>query len=145
VSSTEVTVRGDLRGTAFAAGLAVPSLFVFSRQHVRGGGEKQDGAPVLGGRLQLRTLRIFYNDSGYFRVEVTPLYRETNHYPFTGRLVTHGANVLGAISLASGAFQVPVLSRAEQTTIAITSDSFLPFHFVNAEWEGFYHIRSTRL
>lgn len=145
ISGDTATVRGDLRNTCFTAGVAVPSLFVFSQQNVRGGGEKQDGAPVLGGRLQLRNMRIHYNNSGYFDVEVTPLYRDTNHHLFTGRMVTHGANILGEVALASGSFQVPVLSKADQVTIAITSDSFLPFHFVNAEWEGFFHIRSSRL
>lgn len=145
VAGDTVTVRGDIRGIPFTGGVSVPSRFVFSEQHVRGGGEKQDGAPVLGGRLQMRNMLIYYNDSGFFQVDVAPLYRDISTYLFTGRLTSHGDNVLGETALTDGVFQVPLLSKADQVTISIHSESYLPFHFVNAEWEGFYHIRSSRL
>jgi len=93
----------------------------------------------------MRNMLIYYNDSGFFQVDVAPLYRDISTYLFTGRLTSHGDNVLGETALTDGVFQVPLLSKADQVTISIHSESYLPFHFVNAEWEGFYHIRSSRL
>lgn len=144
----DVTVEADLRVAKFSVGLVVPSKFTFSKQYVRekgtqGGGS---GAAILGGRLQLRNMRISYHNSGYFRVGVAPLHRSTSVYVFSGREVGLKSSNLGPPDLLnSDTFRVPLPSKADQTEIFIESDSHLPFHFVNAEWEGFYHLRSTRI
>ena len=53
--------------------------------------------------------------------------------------------VIGKVSIDSGTFSFPVLSRADSVKVEIESNSFLPCIFQSAEWEGFYTLRSRRL
>lgn len=139
-----VEVRGDLSGLPLVLGTPIRSTVTLSHIFMRDekGGS---GAPVLGGRLQLRSMHIYYKDSGRFTVTVEPLYRQPSAYTCTGRILSHGANKVGKLAVSSGTFTVPILSKADQVLITITSTSPLPFHFVNAEWEGFFNSRSRRL
>lgn len=142
--SNTAKVNGDLRGTAFMAGITYASLYEFSKQVLRedsGSGK----LAVTEGRLQLRNMTLTYGDTGYFTVEVTPEYRDTDRRVFSGRLLGHGANVLGEQAISSGTFRFPVLSQADAVTIKIVSDSPLPFHITSAGWEAYYHIRSRRV
>ena len=106
---------------------------------------KQDNAPVTIGRLQLRNWNIVYNDSGFFKTIVSPNKRQQSTKVFTGRNLGSQNNIIGTVSIDSGTFSFPVLSRAEEVTIDIESDSFLPCIFQSAEWEGFYTMRSRRM
>lgn len=146
-SGREVTVQADLRVAEFTVGLVVPSRFTFSKQYMREKNSQGTGAAILGGRLQLRNMRISYHNSGYFQVGVTPMHRSTSIYTFTGRETGLQSATLGPPEFVgnTGTFPVPLPSKADQTEVFIQSDSHLPFHFVNAEWEGFYHLRSTRV
>ena len=144
-SDNEAVVEGDMRGRVFLAGVKYNSRFRLSPQIIREESGNSGKLAVTEGRLQLRSMTFTYGDTGYFEVRVTPEYRETDIRVFTGRLLGHGGNVLGQPVVPSGTFRVPILSRAETTTIEIQSDSFLPFQITSAGWEGFYHIRSRRV
>jgi hypothetical protein len=106
---------------------------------------KQDNSPVTIGRLQLRNWNIVYNDSGFFKTIVTPNKRQQSTKVFTGRNLGSQNNVIGTVSIDSGTFSFPVLSKATEVTVDLESDSFLPCIFQSAEWEGFYTMRSRRM
>lgn len=102
-------------------------------------------SPMVAGRLQLKTLSFLYEDTGYFKVKVTPRYRSTDEYIFTGRLLAQGANVLGTIAIEDGEFRVPIMSKSDRVDIEIESDSFLPCRFLSADWEGMLTVRARRV
>jgi hypothetical protein len=106
-----------------------------------GGGQMTIGE----GRIQLRKVAMLYNNSGYFRVEVTPFRRNTYEYIFSGRVVGSGKNLIGRVSIEQGKFKFPVAAKNDQVQIEIVNDTFLPSYFLSAEWEAFYTIRSRRL
>ena len=138
------TVRGDLRGSVpLFAGLPYTSSYTFSTLAMREDGGK--GNAVTAGRLQLRHLTLNCVDTGFLQMHVTPTFRPTSTYTFTGREMGHGTNILGATPLYTGTIKCPVLSVNTQVTIAVSSNSFLPFSLVNAGWEGFYNTRSQRV
>lgn len=141
-----IKVRGyDLRQAKFYVGVAYRSKYEFSKQVVRESSGQNGQTSLLDGRLQLRQLHINYNDTGYLEAHVTPQYRATSIYTFTGKVIGHGSNILGATNLYSGTFTVPVLSKNDQVDISIESSSFLPFNLVSADWEGFFNMRSSRI
>ena len=99
-------------------------------------------SPSNAAKLKVRNGSLFYNDSAYFKVSVTPLYRDTYENVFTPDVV--GSTTLGELNLDSGAYRFPVFSNAEDTTITITNDSALPSNITSAEFESFVHSRSNR-
>lgn len=99
-------------------------------------------SPSNAAKLKVRNGSVFYNDSAFFKVSVTPLYRDTYENVFTPNVV--GSTTLGELNLSSGAYRFPVFSKAEDTKITITNDSALPSNFTSAEFESFTHSRSQR-
>lgn len=93
---------------------------------------------VSHGKLQIRTATVFYDKTGYFRIEVTPLLRDTSVHDFTGRILGAGTNLIGEPGLPAGKFRVPVLSNNENVTIQVINDSIFPMRLLSAEWEGEY-------
>lgn len=143
VEGRTLTLKGDLRGRRFFAGLPYLSSYTFSPFALRGDNGK--GNAVTSGRLQVRRLTLNCSATGYLQLSVTPSFRPTSTYTFTGREMGHGANRIGAIPLYTGTVKCPVLSLNTQVKISVSSDSFLPFALVSAEWEGFYNTRSHSL
>ncbi|GGD98109.1 phage nozzle protein [Rhizobium anhuiense] len=116
------------------------STFVIKEEAV-GGGQMTVGE----GRIQLRKANLTYDLSGYFRVEVTPLRRDTYTYIFSGRVIGSAKNVIGQVAVDRGRFAFPIMSKNDAVTIDIVNDTFLPCAFLSAEWEALYVIRSKRL
>lgn len=127
-------------GNVVWAGIPFKFLYEFSEQVI-----KEENAPITIGRLQIRNWNLVYNDSGYFLTKVTQDKRNTSTKVFTGRNLGSLNNVIGTVSIDSGTFRFPVLSRADAVRIELESESFLPCKFQSAEWEGFYTLRSKRL
>lgn len=135
-----VFVLGDYRNNELILGADYSFRYVLSTITVKQateGGQKSDTE----GRLQLRKIGFNYADSGMFDVKVTPMGRDTSAYRFAGKILGISA-ILGQISLPTGRFAVPVLSRNVGTTIELFNDSPLPSSFLSADWEGFYVKRS---
>lgn len=127
-------------GQVVYAGVPYTFRYKFSEQVI-----KNENSPITIGRLQIRNMNIVYNDSGFFKTKVTPFKRNTTNKVFTGRNLGSLNNVIGQVSIDSGTFSFPVLSKSNQVDIELESDSFLPCAFQSAEWEGFYILRSRRL
>lgn len=142
--NTITVLNQDMRDRKFYIGIKYLSRYVFSRQNLREANPGGQSA-ILEGRLQLRSMRINFHDTGYFEAVVTPRGRNSSIYPFTGRVLGTVSAVLGEINLHTGLIHIPILSKNDQVDIEIRSDSPLPFNLVSADWEGFYSSRSTRI
>lgn len=142
---TTITTTGDHTAAKVIIGLEYVFRYQFStlviKEEAVGGGQ----ASVGEGRLQLRHMSVQYDRTGYFRVEVTPSYRDTYSYPFTGRVIGSGNNVIGTSALETGRFQWPVQGRNLNVTVQIVSESFLPLAIMSAEWAGNFVTHARRL
>jgi len=105
---------------------------------------KQENEAVTG-RLQVRSFRILYNNTGYFKTVVIPLNRTHSIKIFSGRIVGKVAALLGYAPVDSGVFTLPVLCNAEHVKISLESESYLPCMFQSAGWEGYFKARSSRI
>lgn len=133
------TFRGDLTGRKLFAGIPYYSGYTFSTFAIR---ENQKGNAVTTGRLQLRKMTLNCTNTGFLKIRVAPQFRDASIYPFSGKQLGHGTNILGQIPLYTGTITCPILSLNTQVQITVESESFLPFAIVNASWEGFYNTRS---
>lgn len=139
-----ITVEGpDAHGRKLFIGIPYESSYTFSTFAIREGDSK--GNAVTTGRLQLRRLTLNCSNTGFLHMHVTPKFRPTSTYTFTGRELGHGTNIIGAIPLYTGTINFPILSLNTQVEVKVGSDSFLPFALVNASWEGFYNTRNARV
>lgn len=143
-TSATVTVRGDHSETPLWIGEMYEMSYEFSPQVVRE--PKQGGFTVnINGRLQVTQMAVVFNDTGYFRVEVTAEGRTTKVHKFTGREIGAGDNVIGRVILKAGTKRFPVGSRNDRVRVKLINDSHLPCAFQSAEWMGNFTPRSRRV
>lgn len=144
-TATTLTAFGNFSSVPVFIGKDYEARLRFSsfvvREQSRGGGD----VVVTDGRVQVKTLRVNYVNTGYFRIEVTPNYRDTSSTEFTGRILGQGANVVGGLPLDDGSMQVVVLSKNDQVKIDLVNDTFLPSTFISAEWTADFTVKSQRV
>ena len=142
--SNQIVVAEDLSSTTYWLGEQYEMVYEFSdvvmREPTQGGGD----VAIAEGRVQVRYLTVTYTDSGFFKIVVTPDYRDASTHPFTGRILGSGANKLGSVPLETGHFRVPVYSQADQVKIELKNDTPLPCALMSAEYEISLNARSQR-
>ena len=84
-----------------------------------------------------------FEDTGFIKVEVTPDNNITSTHTFTSTLGTDSLKQ-GRVTLESGSFKVPIMSRADRVKIDIKNDTHLPTIVSIAEYEARFHLRSRR-
>ena len=123
-------------------GLPYKMKYTFSEQVFKAAAG-QGKSPSNIANVLLRNVNLFYSDTAAFNVKITPKFRDTFTSAFTPSVV--GSSTIGTLTLDSGAFRVPVFTKATETVITIESDSALPCSFQSAEFESFIHSRSNRI
>ena len=103
----------------------------------------KEDAPLNSGRTQVKSLWLYHNDSGYYRVEVTPKLREVSTTVMTAKQL--GLTQTGGTVSASGKLTVPVQSKNDRVTIDIISDSHLKANIINLDWSAEYVELARRL
>lgn len=142
--SAVISAEKDMTGINFYAGEAYTMTYTFSDVTLREEAQAGGLAVVTDGRVQLRYGTITYGESGYFRVEVTPDFRDVSSHDFTGRVLGAGSLTLGSVPLESGEFRFPVFSKANQVEISVKNDTPLPNNLLSAEYELQWNPRSSR-
>ena len=143
-STSTITISGDYRNSKFIIGEPYEMHYRFSQQRLTQSGNNNQGE-VISGRLQLRNFILKFEDTGFFKVEVTPENRDTSIHKFTGRFLGAASSSIGDIKLETGTFRFPVMSRADRVTIDVKNDTFLPTQLASAEYEAQFHMRSKRI
>ena len=142
-STSTITATGDFRNSKFIIGEPFLMHYRFSQQRLTEGvGQRSE---LVSGRLQLHHFYIKFEDTGFFKVEVTPENRDTSTHKFTGRLLGAASAAIGQINLETGTFRVPIMSRADRVDIDVKNDTFLPTQLSSAEYEAMFYMRSRRV
>ena len=142
-STTTITATGDFTNSKFIIGEPFEMHYRFSQQRLTQG--EGAGSELISGRLQLHHFYIKYEDTGFFKVEVTPDHRDTSTHTFSGNVLGASSSTIGSINLATGMFRVPVMSKADRVNIDIKNNTFLPTQLASAEYEAMFHMRSRRV
>ena len=125
-------------------GVPYTSTYVLSPQFVREDTGRGRLA-ISSGRYQIRTITFDFNDTGFFKVQVTPKGRGAGTTEMTGYILGEATSLVDAPPIISGNLRVPIQARNTDVDVQILSDSHLPVHITQAEVEGFYHRRSRRI
>jgi hypothetical protein len=144
-SNSTIAATGDFSAGTCYVGRAYTFRYRFSKQVVReqskGGGQQANTE----GRLQLNRFSVGYEQTGYFRAEVTPYARTMQTYQFTGYITGDGTDVIGTRPVPDGVFRFPVMSEARTVIVDLVNDTYLPSSFQQAGWEAKYFVRSARI
>ena len=93
---------------------------------------------VQTGRFQLKRLQFNYQDTGFFKIEVTPVSRPQQTFTFNGTVI--GTTLVGGLGMeALGSFKVPVRTNASTVTIKIKNDSEKPMIITSIDYTGFFN------
>lgn len=141
VNSVQLSQPVDV-DTEVWVGLPYKMKYTFSEQVFKAAAG-QGKSPSNIAKVMLKNVNLFYSDTAAFNVKITPKFRDTFTSAFTPSVV--GSSTIGTLTLDSGAFRVPVFTKATETVITIESDSALPCSFQSAEFESFIHSRSNRI
>ena len=144
-TTNTVVVSGDLSSAPVWIGEKYTKKYTFTKIHLQQPSQRGGMAAVLSGRYQLRNGTLLFEDSGYFKVKVTPKYQSAYEYPFTGRVLGSGNNIIGSPSIEDGTFKFPLMGKHDELTVEVENDSPLPSRLLGAEWEASYNPRSTRM
>lgn len=97
-------------------------------------------ATITSGRFQLRNVTFNYKDSGFFKVRITPEFRNSRTHAFTGRVVGSGSSRIGLPAIAAlGQFRVPVMSKGDTVSIEVVNDSEKPMNITSIDYVGFFN------
>jgi len=140
VSDVDPTT-GNAVDTKVWVGIPYTMKYTFSEQlfKAKAGNGK---SPSNASQLMVRNGSIYFDKTAYFKVKVTPKFRDTYENVFTPDVV--GSSTLGNLTLDSGFYRFPVFTKPQDTTITIENESALPSNFQSAEFESFVHTRSNR-
>ena len=145
-STATITATGDYRLSKVIIGEPFEMHYRFSQQRLTDASSgRSTGTEMVSGRLQMHHYYIKYEDTGFFKVEVTPENRDTSSYNFTGQLLGAASATIGQINLETGTFRVPIMSRADRVNVDVKNNTFLPTRLSSAEYEARFHMRSRRV
>lgn len=125
-----VTVTGDLTGYKFYAGHAIKSERTESRFFIR----NQQGI-VPTDRLTVADFTVQFAQTGYTRIEVATPNKDTKSYPWEARTKGLPGSEAGTPGIGTGSKTAPVKELAENATITLVNDSFLPSKWQSASYQ----------
>ena len=121
-SATLVTATGDYSANAVTFGIPYDMLVELSKQYVR----EQDNTSIISGRFQLRDMKVYFTDTGFFQALVTPENRDSKTFTMTGRILGSASNIVGKPAMLTDVWRFPVRSRGDRVKIEFKNSSHLP-------------------
>ena len=148
VSTTSVRVPGNEADGECHMGQNYEFRYEFSEQFH----ETRDGKAVTTGRLQLRTMVLYYTDTAYFQTIVDPygtgaLLAEEEVVPsaiadYTGKTLGSASLIVGTPNFDTGQYAFQIYGNSRDATIQIVNDTHVQSNLQSAEWEGMYFNRA---
>lgn len=135
-------VGGGITGTNIKlyAGLKYNMKYVFSEMLFKASSGNTMSPSV--GKMRIKNGSLFYEDTGYFKIKVTPYLRDDYITEFNATVTQQTTE--GSAPIESGNFRFPVFADADKTKITIENDTAAPCNLQSAEFESFVHQRSRR-
>ena len=153
-SGTTITAKGDFSAVECVCGEPYEFRYRFTKFKMTreiGGGKAAANAM----RTQVRTAKLRYHETGYFKVMVMPEYRENGEYVFDGTIAGVRNATIGSPAPANmnsdsvryfeGVFNVPIYGQGEQILVEIRSDRPIPCKFSTCEWVALVTARARSM
>ncbi len=124
-----IQAAGDLTNVPVWIGMNYTQRVTISPQFLKKQGINGGVVPETEGRVQYKRAVVTFQDTGYFRSEVTPSHRDTYEKSFSSYQV--GESDIGEPVMASGTQQFLVPGKNLETEVSLVNDSPLPSTFVS--------------
>ncbi len=124
-------IEGDYSDQDYVIGMTYDSTYNFTPWSIK---RKENNTNILHGALQTRTMTVSFQNTGYFKVHITPKSRDTLEYIYTG--VTVNEQQIGEPSIVTDKKRFLVMAKAYDTEIKLINDDYLPFYIQAVAWEG---------
>jgi hypothetical protein len=133
ISNNQLQATGDYSTIECLVGKNYTKRYRLSEWYYR---TQESNVANLDANIQLRKMIVSYEDSGYFRVEVTPYRRTLVSFKdlINSRII--GSSKIGQPSITSGEASVMVLGPSIGTSIDIINDTYLPSKITSITLEG---------
>lgn len=138
-----IVLFGDYTGQTAVVGINYKFYIKLSTIYVKQDTDRGVKA-LLEGRLQLRQMWFNYADSGYFKVVVKVLDKDTYEYENTERILGAGTAQLDVMPFSTGQFKFPIQSLNTNCEISLETDAPAPVSLIGAGWIANY-VRKTRV
>jgi len=106
-------------------------------------------------RTQVRTAKLRYHETGFFKVVVLPEYRPNGEYTYDGTIIGVRNAAIGkppltdmsadSVRYFEGVFNIPIYGHGEQIYVEIRSDRPIPCKFSTCEWVALLTTRAQSL
>ncbi len=137
-TSTTITAVGNynagdaLIGETFTSSVILSNLYPRDPNNLR--------IAITSGRFQLRNIAFNFKTTGFFKVEITPEFRNPITFQFTGRVVGSGTSKVGVAPVEElGQFRVPVRANASKVQIRLFNDTEKPFNITSIDYVGYFN------
>lgn len=140
---TYLRIQGNHVGRPMWVGYPYDMMYTVSRPMIREniGQGKQS---VASGIYMMRTGTVMYDNTRYFRVEVTPQSRATYKYVFNGTALNTVDTIMPNNPLKDGTFKFPIMAKNDEVEINLLNDSPFPSCLISMDFEGYYQNRANR-
>ena len=137
-TATTITAVGDYSvgdaviGETFISSVVLSNLYPRDPNNLR--------IAITSGRFQLRNIAFNFKETGFFKVEITPKFRDPTTFQFTGRIIGSGTSKVGVAPIETlGSFRVPVRANSSAVKIRIYNDTEKPFNITSIDYVGFFN------
>lgn len=147
VSADVISIPGDVADGGVHAGYSYTMVWEMSEQFPEG----RDGQAITTGRLQLRTVTVYYVDTAFFRVHVDPYGNGVQEIvedivpaklsEFTGKTLGESTLVIGRPNFATGTYRFQPYCNSKAGKIRFINDTHVQAKFQTFEWQGLYSDR----
>ena len=137
-TTTTITANGDFSGGVAIVGFPFTQSVQLSKLYVREA--TNDAKTITSGRFQLKRVQVNYQDTGYFDVKITPVFRTEQTFNFNGRVIGAGENAVGANAISdNGSFSIPIQTDANTALIKIENSTEKPMTITSIDYSGFFN------
>ena len=150
--NTSAKVSGNYENADVFCGEVIKFEYRFTRFKLVkeiGGGR----AATNSTRTQVRSAKLRYHETAWFKATTKPQHREKGEYIFDATEIAVRASAIGnpptmdddIARYYEGVFNIPVMSKGEQCIVEVESDKPHPCKFSTCEWVGLLTGRSRSL
>ena len=137
-TSTTITTVGNYEAGDAIIGQTFTSSVILSKLYPRDPNNLR--IAITSGRFQLRTIAFNFKETGYFQVDITPEFRPTKTFQFTGRIIGRGTSRVGVAPVEElGQFKIPVRANASAVEIRIHNSTEKPVNIMSIDYTGYFN------
>lgn len=101
--------------------------------------------PIGIDKLMLSRLYVNYESTGNVKARIYNKAGYDKTFSFTGRVLGSASNIIGFAKPESGQHIIPVMQKADQATIELFTEDYVPLEIRDVEWSGQFKQRGRRV